>query len=219
MGSLITAHVFREKPNFSLLAELPKSIGYRSRAADERARRLDKLIRTSVAITYFMLGDYQRVHDVSADEPTGYLDGLALVMLGREQEVVATLRKAEEVGDVTARKFNESLRMLLEGNRAEGLAAMRTLLSGFRDPEGAYVIARQFAYYGDSAAALVLLARAVEEGYFAFSMMARDPWLDTLRADPAFRKILRHAEMRHLEALAAFRQADGDRLLGLNVSR
>ena len=30
MGSLITAHVFREKPNFSLLAELPKSIGYRA---------------------------------------------------------------------------------------------------------------------------------------------------------------------------------------------
>jgi len=42
-----------------------------SRAADERARRLDKLIRTSVAITHFTLGDYQRVHEVSADEPTG----------------------------------------------------------------------------------------------------------------------------------------------------
>jgi serine/threonine-protein kinase len=190
-----------------------------SRAADERARRLDKLIRTSVAITYFMLGDYQRVHDVSADEPSGYLDGLALVMLGREEEAVATLRKAEEVGDVTARKFNESLRMLLEGHRAEGLAAMRTLLSGFRDPEGPYVVARQFAYYGDSATALALLARAVEEGYFCFPMMARDPWLDTLRADPAFTKTLRHAEARHREALAAFLQADGDRLLGLNVSR
>ena len=134
-------------------------------------------------------------------------------MLGREQEAVATLRKAEAVGDVAARKFNESLRMLLEGNRAEGFTAMRTLLSGFRD------IARQFAHYGDSAAALVLLARAVEEGYFVFSTMARDPWLDTLRADPAFTKILRHAEVRHREALAAFVQADGERLLGLKVSR
>ena len=96
---------------------------------------------------------------------------------------------------------------------------MQTLLHGFRDPEGPYFIARQFAHYGDPAAALVLLERAVEEGYFVFSMMARDPWLDTLRADPAFTKILRHAEVRHREALAAFVQADGDRLLGLKVSR
>ncbi|HET9267087.1 MAG TPA: hypothetical protein VFO31_02945 [Vicinamibacterales bacterium] len=188
-----------------------------SLAADEHARRLDKLIRTSVAQTHFHLGNYQRVHDMSADEPAGYLDALALVMLGREQEAVATLRKAEEVGNVTARKFNESLRMLLEGNRAEGLAAMRPLLSGFRDPEGPYVIARQFAYYGDSATALALLARAVEEGYFGFSTMLRDPWLDTLRVDPAFKKILHLAEVRHREALAAFLQADGDRLLGLKV--
>ena len=30
MGYLITAHVFREKPDFSRLGELPKSIGYRA---------------------------------------------------------------------------------------------------------------------------------------------------------------------------------------------
>ena len=95
----------------------------------------------------------------------------------------------------------------------------RTLVPGFRDPEAVYVLARQFANYGNSAAALALLARAVEEGYYAFSTMARDPWLDTLRADPAFTKILRHAEARHREALAAFVQADGDRLLSLNVLR
>ena len=118
------------------------------------------------------------------------------------------------------RPFTQSLRMLLEGRRAEGLAVMRRILvPGFRDPESVYVIARQFAYYGDSAAALALLASAVEEGYFCFSTMARDPWLDTLRADPAFTKILRHAEARHREALAAFLQANGDRLLGLKVSQ
>jgi len=43
--------------------------------------------------------------------------------------------------------------------------------------------------------------------------------LDTLRADPAFTKILRHAEVRHRQAVAAFVQADGERLLGLKVSR
>ena len=191
-----------------------------SRAADEQARRLDKLIRTSVVHTHFMLGDYQQAHEMSAGEPFGYLDGLALAMLGREQEAVVQLRKAEEMGDVTARKVTESLRMLLEGNRAEGLAATQTILApGFRDPESFYYVARQLAYFGDPAAALSVLDRAVEEGFFCFSAMARDPWLDTLRADPAFTKILRHAEARHRKALAVFLQADGDRLLGLRLSR
>ncbi len=190
-----------------------------SLAADEQARRLDKLIRTSVVQTHFHLGDYQRVHDMSTDEPFGYVDALALVMLGREQEAIATLRKAEQAGDAVVRKFPESLRLLLEGHRAEGLAALRTTLGpGFRDPESVYVVARKFAYYGDSATALPLLARAVDEGYFCFSTMARDPWLDALRVEPAFREILHHAEVRHREALAAFLQADGDRLLGLRVS-
>jgi N-acyl-D-aspartate/D-glutamate deacylase len=93
---------------------------------------------------------------------------------------------------------------------------MQTIIGpDFRDPEILYYVARQFAYFGDPAAALALLARAVEEGFFCFSTMARDPWLDTLRADPVFTKILSHAEARHREALAAFLQADGDRLLGL----
>jgi hypothetical protein len=109
--------------------------------------------------------------------------------------------------------------MFLEGRRDEGLAALRTIVvPGFRGPEGVYVIARQFAYYGDSATALALLTRVVEEGCYCFSTMARDPWLDTLRADPVFTKTLRHAEVRHREAPAAFVQADGDRLLGLKVS-
>ena len=108
--------------------------------------------------------------------------------------------------------------MLLEGRRTEGLAATHAILApGFRDPESFYYVARQLAYFGDPAAALPVLDRAVEEGFFCFSTMARDPWLDTLRADPAFTKILRHAEARHREALAAFLQADGDRLLGLTL--
>ena len=69
-----------------------------SRAADEQARRLDKLIRTSAVHTHFMLGDFQRAHDVSADEDTGYLDGLALVMLGRDQEAIVALRNSQELG-------------------------------------------------------------------------------------------------------------------------
>jgi tetratricopeptide (TPR) repeat protein len=187
-----------------------------SRAADEQARRLDKLIRTSALHTHFMLGDYQRAHEVSADQETGYLNSLALLMLGRDQEAIAALRDSEEWG---AREFVQSLLMLVEGHRTEGLAAAQTILvPGFRDPESLYYIARQLAYFGESATALAVFARAVEEGFFCYPTMARDPWLDTLRADRAFTKILRRAEVRHRGALAAFVEAGGDRLLALKLS-
>jgi hypothetical protein len=194
-----------------------------SRAADEQARRVDKLISTSVAHTHFMLGDYQRAHEafimgMSADDPI--TNALTLMMLGRDQEAIGKLQKAEQMEAVTWRKWCESLRLLLEGHRAQGLAATQTIHPlGYRDPETLYYVARQLAYFGDPATALALLARAVEEGFFCFSALSRDPWLDTLRGDPAFTKILRHAEGRQREALAAFLQVDGDRLLGLKLLR
>src|SRR6185503_9669598 len=77
-----------------------------SRAADDQARRLDKLIRTSAIHTYFMLGDFQRAHELSADEDSGYLDGLALVMGGRDQDAIVSLRNTRNWG---ACKFPESL--------------------------------------------------------------------------------------------------------------
>ena len=188
-----------------------------SRAADEQARRIDKLISTSVVHTYFMLGDYQQAHEMFADDPI--TDALTLMMLGRDQEAVGKLQKAEDM-EAVWRRWCDALRLLVEGHRAQGLAAAQTILPpGYRDPETLYYVARLFAHFGDPGTALALLARAVEEGFFCFSALARDPWLNTLRGDPAFTKILRHAEARHREALAAFLQADGDRLLGLKLSR
>ena len=130
------------------------------------------------------------------------------------------LRKAEDAeGAVPVRKWWESLRLLLEGRRAEGLAATQTIhRPGYRDPESMYYVARQLAHFGDPADALAIITRTVEEGFFCFSALARDPWFDTLRGDPVFTTVLRQAEARHREALAAFRQADGDRLLGLKLS-
>jgi hypothetical protein len=66
--------------------------------------------------------------------------------------------------------------------------------------------------------ALELLELVVERGYFCFSAMARDPWLDPLRANHEFNRILRTAEARYREAAATFTQVGGDRLLGLRMT-
>jgi hypothetical protein len=57
----------------------------------------------------------------------------------------------------------------------------------------------------------------VKGGYFCFPAMAADPWLDSLRNEPAFTRILHQAETQHRDAVAAFKQLGGERILGVAV--
>jgi hypothetical protein len=191
-----------------------------SLAADEQARRFDRSIITSVTNTYFHLGDYQRalgsVHGTG--EPVTSVQ--ALMMLDRDGEAREKLRNTDAIEVATVRRWCESLRLLLEGRRVEGLAATQAIPPvGYRDPESLYFVARQLIFFGSDVTGLPLLTRAIEEGFFCFTALARDPWLDSVRSEPAFTKILGRAESRRREALAAFLEAGGDRLLGWTQSR
>jgi serine/threonine protein kinase len=186
--------------------------------AHREARRLDPLIPTSVLHTYFMLGDYQRALEVSGDE-FGYGTALALAALGRTDEAMATLRQRELAKPWRLGKlFHTSLRAFLEGEREESLQACNEIRkSTFRDPEGMYYIARQLSYLGQGMEALELLSRAIDHGYFCYSGMVRDPWLDSLRARHDFTDLLRKAQQLHREASAVFLAAGGDTLLGMRA--
>ena len=187
-------------------------------AAWEQARRLDRSVRTSVMHTFFMMGDYQKAYEESGNETLGYMGPICLVALGREQEALALLEEQKPTPHhhIT---YLISLRALLQGRREESIqASERVLASGFGDPEGVYYLARHYVRQEEPKRAVELLGRVVERGYFCFSAMARDPWLDPLRADPTFNRILHTAEERYREAAATFAQLGGDRLLGLRVT-
>ena len=107
-------------------------------------------------------------------------------------------------------------RTLLEGKRSECQEATEKLVSVWhlKDPCARYYLARHLARVEDSRA-LAILDSAVGGGFFCLPFLARDPWLDSLRGESEFSAIFSVAEGRHREALAAFRQADGNRVLGL----
>jgi len=188
-----------------------------SLAADQHARRLDPQVRTSVAHTYFMLGDYIAVpaHSTGGDH-FGALP-LALAHLGREREAIELLQEAlrAESALPVIRWIGSSILALLEGRPEESAHQSETFIRSCRDPESYYYFARQFAFMGKHARAVELLTEAVKLGYVCFPTMARDPWLDPLRGNPDFLIVRIEAERRYRDAAQAFLAAGGDQILGV----
>ena len=185
-----------------------------SLAAFEQARRLDTRVRTSIGITYFMLGDYERVLEF-APEDIPYARNVALTMLGRHEEALQSLRTIDERIASRMVSFTSALRLLLHGQADDSIATLGPLRD-IRDPEARFFVGRHLAYAGDHAGALEAIEWAVDNGFFCTPAVARDPWLDGLRGNPAFAAILSRAEARHRDAVVTFLTAEGDRVLGLD---
>lgn len=67
---------------------------------------------------------------------------------------------------------------------------------------------------GEHERGLGYLQRAVAKGYYAAPTLAGRTQFDVLRSDSAFRALMENAEAGRQRALAAFREARGERLIG-----
>ncbi|MCU1383076.1 MAG: prkC 28 [Acidobacteria bacterium] len=182
-------------------------------AAHVRARQLDPHITTSVGPTYWMLGDYE---GAITGGFSGFFVGLPQISLGRDAEAIAVARaSAEVVRDPTTRSYQSVLPLLLEGRTEECLRLLDELAPKNPDPESVYHIARTYARLGAVDAALTQFERAVDMGFLNHATFARDPWLEPVRGEPRFVDALARAHRRHDEAARKFRDAGGERLLGL----
>jgi eukaryotic-like serine/threonine-protein kinase len=187
-------------------------------AAYHRATRLDPGITTSVAHSFFMLGQYQRAIETDPDRPP-YVSLIAQLALGQHEEARALCDDAR--AHAGAHPHVELMMKLFEGvltgQFEEGRAALRELTdySGFSDPEGWYYWAQAAALVGDPEYALEMLTRAVSTGFACPRAIESTPMLDPLRGSAALAELVGIAQASHETAVAAFARADGYRLLGL----
>jgi tetratricopeptide (TPR) repeat protein len=184
-----------------------------SLAAAVQARRLDPKIRTSAGHTCFMLGDYERVIEYEPED-VSYMRNLALVMLGRREEALASIGTFDKKLPHLLVIFVDALLQLMRDELADSVASIRKL-AHIHDPEGRFYMARHLAYLGEGDDALAMLEHVVEDGFFCLPAFTRDPWLDSLRGTSRFAAILRRAETRHRQAIISFLTAEGDRVLGV----
>jgi eukaryotic-like serine/threonine-protein kinase len=186
-----------------------------SLAADRRARRIDPGVRTSVTYTHWLLADYQQTMLTDL----GAFHGLRLAclwMLGRKGEAIETARHLQSPQPEGAEHWYLKAELAaFEGDRDACIAATRQVLgTGFHDPEGLLFAARVAAYVGATDFALEMLGKVVDGGMHCPTALVRDPWLDSLRTEPEFVRLLRRSEQEQAESLRAFIQAGGERLLG-----
>jgi hypothetical protein len=104
----------------------------------------------------------------------------------------------------------------LDHRRDDMLAGIRTLgaLKIQDDPEAIFQEGWLLCDVGEYDVGLVELQRAVAKGYFVSPTLSNSRQFDALRGTPAFQMLLAEADAGRQRALAAFRDAGGERLLG-----
>ena len=182
--------------------------------AHHRARRLDAKMVTSVAHTFFLLGDYELALEWHPPGVRYYLELAILAAAGREAEAAELLRGRSVPGGQFPAMM-ESLRFCLQGDHARSLDIVRQGLAvrPTPDPEAKFYLARQLARDGEHAEALSTIRDLVSEGFFCSTAMRCDPWLRPLSGLPDFQDVLDEVLAREADARAAFQAAGGDRVL------
>ena len=186
-----------------------------SLAAHGRAMELDSRIRTSVAHTWFALGDYERALFWYGNREGVYLDVLILASSGRERECAALLSTRKERFAMMPEAMH-SLEAYVQGDRARGLEVLRAASEENKvEPELLFYLARQAARFKDIDLGNKLLAQSITGGYWIRAALERDCWLDPLRPTSRFRELVAIAEDLEARSRRAFLAAGGDRVLAV----
>jgi hypothetical protein len=168
-----------------------------------------------------MTGDIERL--LAIERPAtvaGGDDGIRIIGLGlagRRDEARQALLKMRETSLIPAFvAWTEYLFSWLDQRPVDMLASMSSIgtLKVMDDPEAIFQEGWMLCDVGEHARGLGQLRRAVANGYFVAETLSGRPQFDALRSDPAFQAVLADAEAGRQRALAAFRDAGGERLLG-----
>jgi len=189
-------------------------------AAHEEARRLDPNIPTSFAQTVLMTGDIERLLALGSLVAGGGDEGIRVIGLGlagRRDEARTALRAMRQATNIPIfQSWTEYLMAWLDRRSADMLAPL-SAFSGLKisdDPEAIFQEGLLLCDVGEHERGLAELQRAVAKGYFVAPTLSVRRQFDPLRSDPAFQALVAEAEAGRRRALAAFREAGGERLLG-----
>jgi eukaryotic-like serine/threonine-protein kinase len=188
-------------------------------AAHAEARRLDPNIPTGVTQTLLLTGDIDGL--LAVEQPLvggGAEDGIRVIGLGlagRRDEARRALIAMRRPSHLPAfQSWTDYLTAWLDGRPADMSVFTFSTLKIQDDPEAIFQEGWMLCDVGEHEGGLDYLRRAVAKGYFVAPPLSGRRQFDGLRSEPAFQALLADAESGRQRALAAFRAAGGERLLG-----
>ncbi len=190
-------------------------------AAHAEARRLDPNVPTSIDQTILMTGDIDRLLGIELPSVVaGADDGIRVIGLGlagRRDEARRRLADMRSASRIPVFQFwIDYLDAWLDRRTADmvGFRIAFTKLKIRDDPEAIFQEGWMMCDVGEYEKGLGHLRRAVDKGYYVAPTLSSSHAFDAVRNNPAFQGVLADAESGRRRALAAFRAAGGDRLLG-----
>ncbi len=155
-------------------------------AAHERAVALDPTVKTSVAHTHFLRGEFARVFETYT-AALYYLDAAAWAALGAVDRATSLLRarlSQPSMGSVMA-SLMSSLLAVLEGESDRAIALMRDA-EGIREPEVLFYFARHYGMLHSAEPSIQMIRRARLAGFWSSHALRHDPAFNAIRYQPCF---------------------------------
>jgi TolB-like protein len=158
----------------------------------------------SIVITYQFAGELEKSlesskHFKQSDYILGY-QGSALLRMGKEVEAVEYFNRLINIyPDGLQALWVTCIKASIEGNIDHGMEAARQFeAANILDAEAWYHFAGNYGLLGDIDGCVRALQRAVDGGFFNYPFMLDDFFLDSVREDEEFQRVLQEAKEKHL---------------------
>ena len=180
----------------------------------ELARQLDPQVKlnSSAFNSYLYAGQYGKfMQSLPPHNDQAFIvfyRGFAHYYLNQRAQAAEHFDRAYALDPSLYTQIGKALSAGLAGTAAQGLALLRDTeqkleSSGVIEAEGTYKVAQAYALLGEKAAALRLLRRSIEGGFFCHPYFISDPLLANVRGEAEYAQLMEAAKQRH----EAFRRA------------
>jgi DNA-binding winged helix-turn-helix (wHTH) protein/TolB-like protein len=174
----------------------------------ERARAIDPNVKinSSAFNSYLYTGQYEKfIKSLPPGDSAAFIvfyRGLGNYYLKGFDQAAADFDRAYEMYPQLYNRVGKALSYAIKNETAVARDILRDVereieQSGVGDAEGIYKIAQGYAVLREKEAALRVLRRSIEHGFFSYEYFKNDPMLESIRGEPEFKELMEIARGRH----------------------